>query len=96
MALLRLHSYTGERVIGRAERALRLFREFIEKQPFGFSHMLEAVDLYQRGRPRLCWSRRQVGETLEWVERSVFSTCQSGSFVPIRREGTGFVRSSAR
>ncbi len=50
MALLRLYGYTGEeRYRAEAERTLLLLRELIEKQPFGFSHMLEAVDLYQRG-----------------------------------------------
>jgi uncharacterized protein len=50
MALLRLYGYTGdERYRVEAERTLKLLRELIEKQPFGFSHMLEAVDLYQRG-----------------------------------------------
>ena len=44
----RLHR-RDERYRVEAERTLKLFREFIEKQPFGFSHMLEAVDLYQRG-----------------------------------------------
>jgi uncharacterized protein YyaL (SSP411 family) len=50
MALLRLGEYTGdERYRVEAERALRLFREPMEQQPFGFAHMLEAADLYQRG-----------------------------------------------
>src|SRR5258707_12287435 len=50
MGVIRMQSYAGaESSRVEAERTLRLFREFIEKQPFGFSHMLEAVDLYQRG-----------------------------------------------
>jgi len=49
---------------------LRLFREFIEKQPFGFSHMLEAVDLYQRGATEVVLvGSAESAETLEWVER---------------------------
>jgi uncharacterized protein YyaL (SSP411 family) len=32
-----------------AEKTLRLFAPFMEKQPFAFSHMLEAVDFFQRG-----------------------------------------------
>ncbi|MGH8011604.1 MAG: hypothetical protein ACREQ4_03775, partial [Candidatus Binataceae bacterium] len=50
MALLRLYAYTGDtRYQDEAARTLKLFATFIENQPFAFSHMLEAVDLYQRG-----------------------------------------------
>jgi len=71
MALLRLHGYTGDdRYRVEAERTLRLFREFIEKQPFGFSHMLEAVDLYQRGPTEVVMvGKRDSAELLELVER---------------------------
>ncbi|HYR80172.1 MAG TPA: thioredoxin domain-containing protein, partial [Candidatus Dormibacteraeota bacterium] len=71
MALLRLHSYTGEESYRvEAERTLRLFREFIEKQPFGFSHMLEAVDLYQRGPTEVVLvGGAKSAELLEWIER---------------------------
>jgi uncharacterized protein YyaL (SSP411 family) len=71
MALLRLHSYTGqENYRVEAERTLRLFREFIEKQPFGFSHMLEAVDLYQRGATEVVLvGGAKSAELLELVER---------------------------
>jgi uncharacterized protein YyaL (SSP411 family) len=71
MALLRLHGYTGEeRYRLEAERTLRLFREFIEKQPFGFSHMLEAVDLYQRGPTEVVIvGGPNSPELLEWQER---------------------------
>ena len=71
MALLRLHGYTGdEHYRVEAGRTLRLFREFIEKQPFGFSHMLEAVDLYQRGPTEVVIiGDPKAVETREWVER---------------------------
>jgi hypothetical protein len=50
MLFIRLNAYTGEqRYMEEAGRALMLFNDLIEKQPFAFSHMLEAVDLYQRG-----------------------------------------------
>jgi uncharacterized protein YyaL (SSP411 family) len=50
MALLRLHSYSDDqRYIAEAEKTLRLFAPFMEKQPFAFSHMLEAADFFQRG-----------------------------------------------
>ncbi len=71
MALLRIAEYSGdERYRIEAQRALRLFREFIEKQPFGFSHMLEAVDLYHRGATEvvLVGDRGSV-EFREWIER---------------------------
>ncbi|HVN63837.1 MAG TPA: thioredoxin domain-containing protein, partial [Candidatus Binataceae bacterium] len=71
MALLRLHAITGEeRYRAEAERALRLFREFIEKQPFGFSHMLEAVDLYQRGPTEVVLvGGRKSADMRDWTER---------------------------
>ena len=71
MALLRLHDYTGNDVYRvEAERTLKLFREFIEKQPFGFSHMLEAVDLYQRGATEIVLvGDRKSTELQEWLER---------------------------
>ena len=71
MALLRLHGYTGEECYRvEAERTLRLFREFIEKQPFGFSHMLEAVDLYQRGPTEVVLvGGARSAELHEWIER---------------------------
>ena len=71
MALLRLHDYTSNDVYRvEAERTLKLFREFIEKQPFGFSHMLEAVDLYQRGATEIVLvGDRKSTELQEWLER---------------------------
>src|SRR5271156_4701416 len=49
-ALLRLHAYTGEaRYLDAAEKTIRLFAPMAEKQPFAFSHMIEAIDLFQRG-----------------------------------------------
>src|SRR5579885_311493 len=71
MALLRIGEYTGEdRYRAEAELTLKLFREFIEKQPFGFSHMLEAVDLYHRGATEIVLvGDRTSPEFQEWVER---------------------------
>jgi uncharacterized protein len=71
MALLRLHALTGdERYRIEAERTLRLLRELIEKQPFGFSHMLEAADLYLRGPAEVVLvGRRDAADFREWIER---------------------------
>ena len=42
----------------------------MEKQPFGFSHMLEAVDLYERGPTEVVIvGDRNSPDLLEWVER---------------------------
>jgi uncharacterized protein YyaL (SSP411 family) len=47
LALLRLYHYTGrEGYLLRAEKVLRLYYEAMEKQPFGFAHMLSALDFY--------------------------------------------------
>ncbi len=71
MALLRLHGYTGEeRYFREAERTIKLFREFMEKQPFAFSHLLEAVDLYLRGPVEVVIvGDRSSPDFREWVDR---------------------------
>ena len=45
--LLRLYHYTGrEDYLQRAEKILRLYYDAMESQPFGFAHMLSALDFY--------------------------------------------------
>jgi len=45
--LLRLHHYTGEEgFLKRAEKILRLYYDAMEAQPFGFAHMVAALDFY--------------------------------------------------
>jgi uncharacterized protein YyaL (SSP411 family) len=45
--LLRLYHYTGkEAYLKRAEKVLRLYYDAMEQQPFGFTHMLCALDFY--------------------------------------------------
>ncbi|MEK6602216.1 MAG: thioredoxin domain-containing protein [Candidatus Binatota bacterium] len=45
--LLRLYHYTGEEdYLKRAEKLLRLYYDAMEQQPFGFTHMLSALDFY--------------------------------------------------
>jgi uncharacterized protein YyaL (SSP411 family) len=71
MLLLRLSAYTGDdRYFREAERAIKLFREFMEKQPFAFSHLLEAADLYLRGPTEIVvvGDRASAGFR-EWMER---------------------------
>jgi uncharacterized protein len=71
MLFLRLHAYTGEqRYMDEAGRTLLLFNDLIEKQPFAFSHMLEAVDLYQRGPTEIVIVGEPASpEFHEWLER---------------------------
>lgn len=71
MALLRLHGYTGEeRYFREAERSIKLFRDFMEKQPFAFSHLLEAADLYLRGPVEIVLvGDRGAAEFREWAQR---------------------------
>jgi uncharacterized protein len=48
--LLRLHHLTGNADYGaRAEKVLRSYYDFMESQPFGFAHMLCALDSYLQG-----------------------------------------------
>jgi uncharacterized protein YyaL (SSP411 family) len=45
--LLRLYHYAGkEHYLERAERVLRAYYKAMENQPFGFAHMLAAMDFY--------------------------------------------------
>jgi uncharacterized protein YyaL (SSP411 family) len=71
MALLRLHTYTGEeRYLHEAERAIRLFAGLIMRQPMGFVHLLEAVDFYHRGaREIVLAGDSKSAEFREWRER---------------------------
>ena len=71
LALLRLHTYTGdERYLKEAERALSLFAGMIARQPLGFVHMLEAVDLFHRGAKEIVLAGDpQSPEFKHWRER---------------------------
>ena len=71
MALLRLHTYTGEeRYLHEAQRAIELFAALMMRQPMGFVRMLEAVDFYHRGaREIVLVGDRGSAEFKEWRER---------------------------
>jgi uncharacterized protein len=71
MALLRLHPYLGDqRYLLAAEQTLRLFAPFMEKQPFAFSHMLEAVDLFQRGATQVVIvAEPRANQIGDWLRR---------------------------
>lgn len=71
MALLRLASYAGDhRYADEAARALRLFAAAMEKQPFAFAHMLEALDRYHRGAIEVVLAGdRESTDFSEWRER---------------------------
>src|ERR1051325_1768462 len=46
-ALLRLYYYEGnEDYLKKAEKVLRIYYDAMEQQPFGFAHMLAALDFY--------------------------------------------------
>ncbi|MFQ5881526.1 MAG: thioredoxin domain-containing protein [Candidatus Methylomirabilales bacterium] len=54
MNLLRLFSYTGEEEYrAKAGRTLRLFRDHLEQNPFGFGHLCSALDLYLNPPPEI-------------------------------------------
>ncbi len=45
--LLRLYHYTGkEDYLKKAEKTLRIYHDALDEQPFGFAHMLSALDFY--------------------------------------------------
>ena len=71
MALLRLHGYTGdERYFREAERTLKLFHEFMDKQPFAFSHLLEAsISICAAPSRWFIVGDRSSPDFREWVER---------------------------
>ena len=100
MALLRLHSYTGdERYFHEAERTIKLLREFMEKQPFAFSHLLEAVDLYLRGPTEIVLvGDRKSPEFREWSERIGLLYVPNLAIYAIdpKNAATGFIPEQAR
>ena len=100
MALLRLHAYTGEeRYANEAARAINLLAELIEKQPFGFAHMLEAADLYFRGPTEVVLvGDRSSPEFREWIERAgLLYVPNRALFVADKKgDGSGFIPEQAR
>jgi len=94
MGLLRLHAYLrDERYMAEAEKTLRLFSPFMEKQPFAFSHMLEAADLFQRGPTEIVIvaksGARQIREWLKALglsyvpNRAIFAVDPNGADDPL-------------
>jgi uncharacterized protein YyaL (SSP411 family) len=71
LALLRLHTYLGEEAYQReAERSIKLFSSLMMQQPMGFAHLLEAVDLDNRGaREVVLVGDPASAEFKEWRER---------------------------
>ena len=63
--LLRLYHYTGkEDYLKRAERILRAYYNAMESQPFGFAHMLAALDLSTETEgSRLGWREERTQDT---------------------------------
>ena len=100
MALLRLHAYTGdERYANEAARTINLFAELIQKQPFGFAHMLEAADLYFRGPTEIVLvGDRSSGEFREWIERAgLLYVPNRALFIADAKDGGGgFIPEQAR
>jgi uncharacterized protein YyaL (SSP411 family) len=100
MTLLRLHAYTGdERYANEAARALNLLADLIEKQPFGFAHMLEAADLHFRGPTEIVLvGDRSSAEFREWIERAglLYVPNRALFVADTKGDGTGFIPEQAR
>jgi uncharacterized protein YyaL (SSP411 family) len=71
MALLRLYPYSAdERYLKAADLALCLYGPTMEKQPFAFSHMIEAADLYERGPTEIALIADPADpERARWLEK---------------------------
>ena len=100
MALLRLHTYTGEeRYLHEAEGAIKLFAAFMMRQPMGFAHLLEAVDFYHRGAKEIVLvGDRDSAEFKEWRERiGLLYLANRASFaVDPKTSVAGFIPDPAR
>ena len=70
-ALLRLYPYTGdERYMKAADLALCLFAPMMERQPFAFSHMIEAADRYNQGPTEVAFvGTRSDPATARWLNQ---------------------------
>jgi uncharacterized protein len=99
-ALLRLHTYLGEEAYLRAaERAIKLFGGLMMRQPMGFVHMLEAVDLYNRGaREIVLVGDPASAQFKEWRERIGLLYLPNRAFFAINPAAPagGFVPEAAR
>jgi len=69
--LLRLYHYTGkEDYLKRAERILRAYYNAMENQPFGFAHMLAALDFYlQKPKEVVLVGHKKDPETVELLTK---------------------------
>jgi len=69
--LLRLYHYTGkEDYLKRAERILRAYYNAMENQPFGFAHMLAALDFYlQKPKEVVLVGDKKEPKTLELLTK---------------------------
>jgi uncharacterized protein len=69
--LLRLYHYTGkDDYLKRAERILRAYYNAMENQPFGFAHMLAALDFYlQKPKEVVLVGDKKDPETAELVTK---------------------------
>ena len=69
--LLRLYHYTGkEDYLKRAEKVLRLYYDAMEKQPFGFAHMLSALDFYlEKPKEIVLVGKREEAATRELLNK---------------------------
>ena len=72
--LLRLHHLTGKEVYrARAEKVLRSYYDAMESQPFGFAHMLCALDSYLEGAQEIVI----VGNTTETATQELLAAINS-------------------
>ena len=72
--LLRLYHYTGrEDYLRRAEKILRLYYDAMEKQPFGFAHMLSALDFYLQKPKEIVLVGRKKDEATQDLLKKIHS-----------------------
>ncbi len=69
--LLRLHYFTGrDEYLSRAERMLQCYCDAMQSQPFGFAHMLCALDLFlNRPKEIVVLGHKSDDKTIELIQR---------------------------
>src|SRR5581483_9911822 len=79
MTLLRLYAHTSDdRYLKSADMTLCCYASMMERQPFAFAHMLEALDLYERSAQEIVLISEQADAALTLWLRAIGRTYVPG------------------